>query len=216
MGTLRTFLVSAALCATATLFPGTRAHAQNIRAVGGFVGRTDSWQSWAEHPDTRHRKGIELGAFIDVATPHPWLSVVAEASYLQRGARLPVGIGGNGATLLGDVRVDYLSMAVLPQARVGLGPVSLFGYAGPGVDVHLDTQSAAAVSPPYHNDKAQVLVGEAGAGLELLVRGRWAVRAEIRRSADLTSAFTEAPGDIKFRSTEILIRFGIRPPSILP
>lgn len=212
MRTLRTILVSAALCATATLLPGARAHAQVIRAVGGFAGRTDSWQSWAAHPDARHRKGVELGAFVDVATPHPWLSVIAEAGYLQRGARLPVGTGGNGATLLGDVRVDYLSMAVLPEAHIGLGPVSVFGYAGPAVDVHVDTRTVTALEPAYHNDKAQVLVGEAGAGLELLVRGRWAVRAEIRRSADLTSAYTDAPGDIKFRSTEILIRFGVRPP----
>jgi hypothetical protein len=179
--------------------------------VGGFVGRTDSWQDWAAHPDARHRLGIEVGAFTDVAAGPSWLSVMAEAAYLQRGARLPLGTGGNGAVLLGDVRTDYLSAALLPTARLTMGPVSVYGYAGPGVDVHIDTRTAPGLGPAYANDKAQVLVGEAGAGLALLIGGRWSARAEIRRSADLTPAYTEAPGDIKFRSTEILIRFGVRP-----
>ncbi len=210
MRTLRTLLVSAALGASLASLAPRRAKAQALHTVGGFVGRTDSRQTWSLAPDARHRLGIEVGAFVDVPAGSKWFSVMAEAAYVQRGARLPLGTGGNGATLYGDVRVDYLSAAILPALHLTLGPVSIFGYAGPGMDTHLDTRTAPGLGPAYMNDKAQVLLGEAGAGVEILLRGRWCLRGEIRESRDATSAFTDAPGDIKFRSTEILLRFGVR------
>ncbi len=152
---------------------------------------------------------------MDAEAPLSWLSILAEAAYIQRGARLPLSSGG-GSTLLGDVRVDYLAASVLPTARVSIGPVSVYGYAGPGLEVNVRTRTARELSVAYQNYKAQVLVGQAGAGIALRVAGRWSLRAEIRRSADLTPAYTKAPGEIHFRSTEILLRVGVRPRLSLP
>lgn len=180
--------------------------------MGGFVGSTDSWQTWAGHPAARHLRGFEIGGFADVQSPVPGISLISEIAFVQRGARLPLGTDATGRTLLADVRVDFLSVAILPAIRVGYGPVHLFGYAGPGLDINVHSTEAGALATVYpNNDRAQVLVGEAGGGLEVLLWHRWALRAEIRHTTDLTAAYVPASGDIRFHSTEILFRFGVHP-----
>jgi len=213
MGTLSRLLVSVSLGFAGALAPLAPLHAQGLRTIGGFAGSTDSWQSWPDHPDARHKPGLEFGAFLDADAPPSWLSIMAEIAYTQRGARLPLTANGD---ILGDVRVDYIVGSVMPRVGVSLGPLSLYAYGGPGVGINIRTRTAEELSLAYQDYKAEVLTAQAGAGVALRIADRWSVRMEIRRSADLTPAYGKAPGDIRFRSQEILVRVGVRPRLPLP
>ena len=76
----RAFALGAVTLFFAIVFP-PRVHAQEIRAVGGHLGRTNSRQVLAGL-ETDERRGLVLGAFVEVATPLDLLGVIAEASYV--------------------------------------------------------------------------------------------------------------------------------------
>ncbi len=216
MRTLPRLLVSASLGLAWLTVPSSQLHAQALRTVGGFAGRTDSWQKWPGFPEAGHKHGFEVGAFAETPAPPSWLSILTEVAYTQRGARLPLSMSGAGPPIPGDVRVDYIAAAVLPTVRISFGPVSLFGYGGPGVAVNVRTRTAPELSLAYQNYRAEVLTAQAGGGVALQIADRWSVRLELRRSADVTAAYTDAPGDIRFRAQEILLRVGVRPRLPLP
>ena len=77
----RAFALGAVTLFFAIVFP-PRVHAQEIRAVGGHLGRTSSRQMWSGALETDERRGLVLGAFVEVATPLDLLGVIAEASYV--------------------------------------------------------------------------------------------------------------------------------------
>jgi len=213
MGTLSRLLVSVSVGLAGALVPLAPLHGQGLRTIGGFAGRTDSWQSWPDHPEARHKAGLEVGAFLDADAPPSWLSILAEVAYTQRGARLPLTLNGD---VMGDVRADYIVGSVMPKVGFSVGPLSLYAYGGPGLGINVRTRTAQELSIAYQDYKAEVLTAQAGAGVALRIAGRWSVRAEMRRSADLTPAYSKAPGEIRFRSQEIILRIGVRPRLPLP
>ena len=196
----------------ATVFP-PRVHAQEIRAVGGHLGRTSSRQMWAGALESDERRSLVLGAFVEVATPLDRLSVIAEASYVRRGGRVSleaVGLQGQGTV---DTRVDYISFPVVLAARLFRNPVGVYAYIGPAVDYHLNTQGEPSVADLYSTEKKTVLTGVLGGGVELLVAQRWSLRLEARLMEGLSAAFEGRLGEIRHRSFELFVRAGGRPRS---
>ncbi len=198
----------------AIVFP-PRVHAQ-IRAVGGQLGRTNSSQLLAGGFETDERRGLLLGAFVEVATPLNWLGVIAEASYVQRGGGISletVGLQGQDTV---ETRVDYISFPLLLAARLFRNPVGIYAYVGPAVDYYLNVQGEPMVADLYSLEKGTVLSGVVGGGVELLVEQRWSLRFEARWMEGLTPAFEGRVGEIRHRSFELLIRAGVRPRSTQP
>ena len=191
-------------------------HAQEIRAVGGHLGRTSSRQMWSGTLESDERKSLVLGAFVEVATPLGWLSVIPEASYVRRGGVVSlaaVGLQGQGTV---DTRVDYISFPVVLAARLFRNPVGVYAYIGPAVDYHLNTQGEPSVADLYATEKKSVLNGVVGGGVELLVAQRWSLRLEARLIEGLSGAFEGRLGEIRHRSFEFFIRAGVRPRSTGP
>ena len=198
----------------ATVFP-PRVHAQEIRAVGGHLGRTNSRQVLAAL-ETDKRRGLVLGAFVEVATPLDWLGVIAEASYVQRGGRVSLEMVGLEGQETVDTRVDYISFPLVLAARLFRNPVGIYAYAGPAVDYYLNVQGEPIVADLYSLEKTTVLTGVVGGGVELLVAQRWSLRLEARLMEGLTAAFEGRLGEIRHRSFELFIRAGVRPRSTRP
>ena len=200
---------------SATVFP-PRVHAQEIRAVGGHLGRTNSRQMWSGPLETDERGGLVLGAFVEVATPLDWLSVIAEASYVQRGGGVSLETVGLQSPDTVDTQVEYVSFPVVLTARFFRNPVGIYAYAGPAVDYHLNTQGAPSVANLYSTERKTVLTGVVGGGVELLVGQRWSLRLEARLMEGLSAAFEGRLGEIRHRSFELFIRAGVRPRSTRP
>ncbi len=184
-----------------------------IRAVGGHLGRTNSVQLLGGGLETDERRGLLLGAFVEVATPLERLGVIAEASYVQRGGRVSLETVGLQGQETVDTRVDYISFSLMLAARLFRNPVGIYAYAGPAGDYYMNVQGEPAVADLYFTQKSPVLTGVVGGGVELLVAQRWSLRLEARLTEGLTAAFQGRLGEIRHRSFELLIRAGVRPRS---
>lgn len=150
--------------------------------------------------DTRDtRNGWRVGAYVLAPTPLG-LRVQGEAALVQRGgrARLP---GGSGA-----LEADYLSMSVLPRWDLSAGPVTLFVYAGPSVEVHLRTRAAAELAEVYRQANTQVLGLELGTGLAVGLGGGQRISVELRLSEGLVSAFADPAPETRLRSLGFVVR----------
>ena len=199
----------------ATLFP-PGAHAQEIRAAGGHMGRTNSRQLWSGAVETDERRGLVLGAFVEVATPLDWLGVLGEASYVQRGGRVSLETVGLASQETVDTRVGYISFPVVLTARLFRNPFGIYAYAGPAVEYYANLRAAAPLVDLYSTQNSTVLTVVAGGGVELLVGQRWSLRLEARRMEGLSPAFEGRLGNVRHRSFELLIRVGVRPRSTRP
>ena len=199
----------------ATVLP-PRVHAQEIRAVGGHLGRTNSRQMWSGALETDELRGLVLGAFVEVATPLDWLNVMAEASYVQRGGRVSLEAVGLESQETVDTRVEYISFPLVLTARLFRNPVGIYAYAGPAVDYYANIQAAPSVAALYSTERGTVLTGVVGGGVELLVAQRWSLRVEARLMEGLSAAFEGRLGEIRHSSFELFIRAGVRPRSTGP
>lgn len=156
--------------------------------------------------DSDAHAGFAVGAWVDAPTPVGWLSVLAEAGVARRGGEYEEGPGLPTAV----VDVDYLAVAVLPSASVGLGPATLRVFAGPSLDVHLRSQAAVPLQQLFREPATQVLAGVVGAGAALSV-GRATFHLEVRRHEQLTSAYGDDLQGLRHRSTEVVFRLGMKP-----
>lgn len=197
MRTLTTLMVSlAALVA----LPAT-SHAQTL-AVGLMGGQVQSKQIRQNADDSGTRSGILVGAFAEVETPTPFLTVLVEGAFVQRGGTFTIENGYEA-----EAEADFLELTVAPTLRAGIGPMAAFLYAGPTMEVSTGTRSAAALNNIYANPNDQVFGVTAGAGVEARV-GTWVVRGEARVVEELSSSYRNGSGDVRHRSTEILVRIG--------
>ena len=181
------------------------ARAQSV-VVGGVVGVVKSRQLVQHASDSESRRGFVAGAWVDVETPEPLLHVLAEAAYVRRGGHFPLG-GPSG--LSGNVESDWLAATVAPLLSAGIGPVGVYVYGGPTLEMHVRTRSAAALRNAYATPSDQGLSVSAGAGLEGRMGG-WSVRGEGRIVEGLSPAYSGSAGDVRHRSMEVLLRVGRR------
>jgi len=194
----------AVVVAMALVAPPVRA--QYLRGVGVQAGHVESRQLVTNGDDSGTRSGLLGGVFIDVQTPAPLLSVLAEASYVQRGGTFP----GSGTSPGGDVEADYLAFTVAPELHLDIGPAGAFVYAGPTGEASVRTRYAPELAAAYTNPAGLAISGTAGAGVELRIPAGWAFRLEARVVEGLSAAFTGDAGEFKHRSSEFLIRVGRR------
>lgn len=206
MRTLTTAMVSLALALAplpARPEPVTGQEPQRV-VVGGVAGLVRSRQVADGGETSDPRTGFLAGAWVEVSTPVSFLHVLAEAAYVRRGGRVPVG---GPANLLGEVESDWFAATVAPVARVAVGPAALFAYGGPTLEVPSRTRTVAQLQNRYASPTDQALAVTAGAGVGIH-RGRWEVRGEVRHVEGLTSVYAGTDGSLKHRSTEVVVRVG--------
>jgi len=204
MRTLTTLLVSF----LAVVAP--RAASSQAVVVGAVAGTVESRQLRERDEDSRPSKGLTAGVFVEVQTPAPLLAVLAEARYAQRGGRFPLLNGTEG-----DVQADYLVATLAPTVRFAVGPVALFAYGGPSMELTVRTRSAAELANAYADPASQVFAVTAGGGLELRIPG-WSVRGEARIVEQLSSAYRGDVRSLRHRATEVVVKVGRRAGAGLP
>lgn len=181
------------------------ASSQTVRGVGAFAGSTESRQLRPRDEPSLPHTGLLAGAWVDVHLPRSVWSVLAEASYAERGGKYAQG------EIFHEVQADYLGMTVAPEFHMDVAFVGAFVYGGPTLEVPLRTRSTDEAEPAFRDPAGQVLSVTGGGGVEVRLPDTYAFRLEIRHVEGLSAAFTGDAGDFRHRSTEILVRFGKRP-----
>jgi hypothetical protein len=187
------------------------ASAQEIRGVGAVVGRVESRQVWSPPGDTGARNGWAVGAFVDVAFPPNGIGAQVEGLLVQRGTTLTVDLGGE--PLNTELETDYLTMPILFKARWFSGTFGVSAVAGPVLEFLLRTRADPALAGVYEFEKASSWSVAAGIGVEGLIAGKAFVGAEVRVVEGIGLAYDAPSTDVRYRSTEFLIRLGARPRS---
>lgn len=199
MRTLTTLMVS--LTALAALPGSSLGQTLTMGLMGGSV---ESKQILQNADDSGTRSGILVGAFVDVETPTPFLQVLVEGAFVQRGGTFTLDSGFET-----EVEANFLAFTVAPTLRFGTGPAAAVLYAGPTVETSTNTRSPGELNNAYASPSGQVFGVTVGGGLEVGV-GTWLVRGEARLLEELSSSFRNGSGDIRHRSTEIVVRIGRR------
>jgi hypothetical protein len=185
-----------------------------LRSVGIQAGASRSREIRDRNPDSGSRTGALFGVYLDAQAPPPWLGVLSELSYVQRGGAydlaLPVPAGVSGL-VHEQIRVEYLAFTVAPTLSAPMGPVSLLGYAGPSLAVLIRTRSGVDLRSLYRQQSDQVFAVAAGAGVEVRTGTGWTLRGELRLSRDVSAAFSDDTGDYRHASTEVVFRLGKHP-----
>jgi hypothetical protein len=121
----------------------TRGEAQAITGWGLKAGMTSAIVSQSigqidySFPS---RTGLNVGIFAEWFD-HPWFGVSSEICYNQKGLTIEAPIttpefpDGTGESIRESVCLHYLSIAVLPRAKLPLGVVEIYGVAGPRLDL---------------------------------------------------------------------------------
>lgn len=197
------------MAAFALLWAAGSVTGQEIRGVGGVLGRVEARQIWKPPGSTDSRKGWAAGAFVDVAFPVPALGAQVEGLIVQRGTRLTVD--GPDGPLGTSVESGYLSMPILLKLRAFRNPVGVSLVAGPMMELLLWTRSDPSLETVYGFERGSTLSLVAGGGVEVLVSGRGFVGMELRVVEGITSAYDAPSLDVRYRSVELLLRLGWRP-----
>lgn len=147
-------------------------YSQFIKSYGFKVGGTISYQNWSPvfmpgDAPKENRLGMNIGAFAEFINI-PVLSIVTEINYIQKGfksAYLQIDKDYKGPDSW-NLRIDYLNISLLAKAKINLGIVKPYLFAGPRIDYELNKSSN--ISNNVYYDFEKYLVGlKVGIGAEL-------------------------------------------------
>lgn len=195
------------------------AQAQLIRGYGVKAGvtaanvRSPDLDLGGETPisfDTVRRYGVSALAFAEWLDL-PFLSVVTEAGYVQRGyATETEGRDLNNnpiGTIRSDTRFDYLSFAAHAKLRAPGGVVAPYVIGGPRLDVLLGGSPGGEGSiVSYYSPTAFGIT--AGVGAETTELLPVVVFGEIRYNVDFTNSLPDVPRDMYNNAFDVLV--GVR------
>ncbi len=202
-------LLAPSLAAAQDSAPDTaQSPARTSATYGGFIGRVESRQLHSHAEDSKPRRDVVFGGFIEVATPASWLHITLEGSLARRGGDYETGTDGSSTTQ--TARIDYWSFALLPTAKHDFGRFTLSMSLGFARESDLDTRSTAELAPLFTRPATEVFAVIAAAGIEVPIGQRWSARLEAREHYQLSPAFRPATGDIRHRSREIVLKIGMR------
>ena len=201
-------ILALVLCLSVLSAPVSEAlSAQDTRQrVGVYLGRTYSRQLWSGSIGTEVVEGASAGVFVDVETPIPAISIRAEAGYAGRGTIVWDDQADPDRASEAKVRSHYLTLPVHGKATVGLGPLSLFAFGGPTMDILLDSGCTMQFCQVIREEKMAVfgVGGGVGVGIDL-PGGLWG-GIELRLTEGLSDAYVGARDAARNRSREILVR----------
>lgn len=217
----RTLLILLLLAATASA-----GLSQPIKRYGAKLGVSSATWNWETDGLTVRgidsRIGIDLGAYLEWLNT-PVVSVVSELSFVQKGMKEDIPItteqfpDGTGEFVKYNVRLDYLSFAILPKGRLETGVVEVYGIAGVRMDVLLSNSVTAVGREPMRSQSEQAyqylvdrfksyqLGGTFGIGAQLNAWLPFSTGLEFRYSPNFHRAYSTGYWMITNRSFEFLL-----------
>jgi len=207
MGTPSRALVATVGLATSlvALFPSA-CSGQIQRTLGFHVGQVRSHQIWTGPTGTGTANGFSLGINVDVPTPAPLLSILAELSLVRRGSLVWDEVADPEGVEASAVRSHYLSVPFLGKVNFRLGPTSLYFLAGPTVDLLLNTTCTQDFCSVLQDDRPTVFAATVGSGISMDFGDRFRTDLEVRVTEGLSNAYVVASSDVRYRSLGFLLR----------
>jgi len=198
---------------TGFIFISTTLQAQFIRSYGIKVGGSLAKQVWDYSinfsMESDNRFGLNIGGFVEFLDV-PFLSVVAEADYTQKGMKLNLPTTGPdspdiiGTTTLNN-RIDYLSLFLLGKIRYNLVLFSPYLIAGPRADIELGRDIEKGFETSYKDFKKGNFGLTIGVGTELIKVLPLSLLAEFRYNYDLSNVYSNENVKVKNQSFDFLV-----------
>lgn len=180
--------------------------AQTPGSVVGLVGgRVVNEQVWASGYETEPVRGVQLGGFLNAATPVPWFRMRAEFMWTQRGGSVAGGPGGE--LLSGETRTDYLTVGIQPRLAARRGRVEIFAVAGPMIELVVRHRIGAELSDVLQEVPSVYGVG-AGVGIAARIGSSVHAEVEARLFEGLGDAYEGDFLSAKNRSFGLVARIG--------
>ena len=204
--------LAAALCVLCAVAQG-----QIVRSFGIKAGTAAANQNWdyafsSGSLDTKIRWGLDVGAFVEWLNM-PTFSLLSEVHYIQKGftTEIPVTTEqspeGNGSRMSYSPVVHYFSIPILAKGRMEVGSATVYGFAGPRMDVLLSA----------HGDVYDAVVREfrgtefgasLGVGIESAELGPVVLGLEFRYSPTFQDSYSTTFLSVRNRSMELLLVIG--------
>ena len=195
-------LVAGTALAVAAADLGAQTPGSIVGAVGGWVTNEQVWRSEYE---TERVGGVQLGGFLNAATPVSWFRMRAEFMWTQRGGSVSGTL--DGAPLAGETRTDYLTVGVQPRIALPVGPVELFVATGPMMDLVVRNRFGSELAVAVQEVATAYGVG-AGAGVAARLNESWHAEIEARVFEGLGDAYEGNFISAKNRSFGFVVRIG--------
>jgi hypothetical protein len=170
------------------------------------VGRVRAEQLWEDPVAGTRSTGYTVGIQVEVATPSPVLSIRAGVAYVQRGSGVWDQELDPDRALTRNVRSHFLSLPVEGKLDLELGPLSVYLFGGPAIEMLLNTQCSQDLCPTLEDERPMVLAANIGGGLSIPIQERLWGDLEARLNEGLTRTYSSAGDGLRYRSSEILLR----------
>lgn len=182
-------------------------HGQQRGWFGLSAGHASSRQLWSGAFSTDRVSGVSVGAFADVQTPVPSLSVRAEIAYVRKGTT----VLDEGSVESSPARVEshYLGVPIHVRATVRLGRLAGYMFGGPTIEQLLRTRCRSDVCSALREEKPTVVSVGVGCGLGFDLSHRLRTEVEIRLTEGLSESYVGVAGGVRNRSLELLGRLGL-------
>jgi hypothetical protein len=189
-------IVTLIVCVLVLLYTN-ESPSQLIKGYGIKLGLTSADQKldYAVVPDikTKRRLGLISGVYVEWLDI-PFISVITEVDYTQRGNAFEIDVMTEVGSRLGNKtfysRLDYLSIPVLVKATLPGTIVSPYVVAGPRFDFLLGYKSDGnAFSDLYDIFKKNISGGTVGLGAETGSLLHVTLTADFRYNFDFTKSF---------------------------
>ncbi|MBU1297596.1 MAG: PorT family protein [Bacteroidetes bacterium] len=199
---------------------------QPIKRYGAKIGVSIATWNWKTDGSAVQgidpRLGIDFGAFVEWFDI-PALSLISELHFVQKGMKQDIPITtvqypyGTGEFIKHNIRLDYLSFAVLPKLRLETDIVEVYAVVGVRIDVSLSNAVAVEGREPLRSYSAQAyqslvdrfkstqLGGTVGIGAHFHSLLPLPTGIEFRYSPNFQCAYAKYLWNIKNTSFELLL-----------
>jgi Outer membrane protein beta-barrel domain len=195
-------------------------NAQLIFSYGLKVGMANASQSWNYSGPLsdlevfdKSRIGLDIGIYSEWFN-FPVISILTELHYIQKGCKDEFVVttmdnpDGIGETRTSTPRIDYISVPILAKIRYNTKPITFYGIVGPRLDI-LIGKNSYAMGAVFDDLKKTDFGGTFGIGLELLLKNTYHIGSEFRYSFSSQTIFSNQWLNVKNKSLEFLLVFGL-------
>lgn len=173
--------------------------------VGPLGGMNFADAAVENHSDTKGRQGLALGAQAEFGVTSP-ISVLLQPMYVQKGSQFEV------VTVTTKAEFDYLEIPVLLKAKFGAMKAHAFVFAGPSLDINVNSKGSFGALSNTFKDESESLVfsGQVGGGAAFQMLPFVYLSGDVRYCMGFSDALKNSIGDIdSWKSRDVRVMVGL-------
>jgi hypothetical protein len=201
------------LILTFEIFVLQSGNAQLIKSYGFKVAFTSANQkfdyTYLTNIETKSRVGFNVAIFAEWLNT-PFISLVTQGEYTQRGMGMEFNRTGNSPDIIGTSinynRVDYLSIPVFVKLSLPVEPINPYLIVGPRIDFLLGYKSDEGTFNAVYDGFSKTMTGASFAvGLDLKTLLPLAILIEARYNVDFKDSYSTQYLTVRNNSFDIWI-----------